>query len=80
MNVLLDQLDISWLDPDPSMTLDILNIILTFVKSFDVNEDVVKTVDEIDDEGALTKLIIGETCTCYKAERLSIKVSYLMPT
>jgi hypothetical protein len=35
MSVLLDQLDISWLDPDKSVTLEILQIISTFVMSFE---------------------------------------------
>ena len=34
MSVLLDQLDISWLNPDKSVTLEILQIISTFVESF----------------------------------------------
>ena len=34
MFVLLDQLDISWLNPDKSVTLEILQIISTFVESF----------------------------------------------
>ena len=42
MSVLLDQLDISWLDPDQSVTLDILKIISTFVQSF-IGTSVVKT-------------------------------------
>jgi hypothetical protein len=37
MTVLLDQLDISWMDTDTSVTLDILKIISTFVDSFKVN-------------------------------------------
>ena len=65
MNVLLDQLDISWLDPDPTTTLDILNIILTFVKSFE--SDKVENVkianvdkDDGDGEGVLARLILGK--------------------
>ncbi len=62
MDVLLGQLDISWLDPDPATTLDILNIILTLVNSFQ-DEHVEEPPhrgddDDEEEEGALTKLVL----------------------
>ena len=62
MDVLVGQLDLSWLDPDPTTTLDILNIILTFVESFQHADDQqAKKVDERsggEDRGVLTRLVL----------------------
>ena len=63
MDVMVRQLDLSWLDPDPTTTLDILNIILTFVESFDLAEgkEKLKEVDELRDgadRGVLTRLTL----------------------
>jgi len=61
MSVLLDQLDISWLDPDQSVTREILSIILTFVLSFQKKgkDEKIESVQRSDD-GILTKMIEGK--------------------
>lgn len=58
---LLDQLDLSWLHPNKSLTTKILRIILIFVQSFEATHEpllkIESEVDFVDEPGSLTKFI-----------------------
>ena len=67
---LLVQLDLSWTDPEAPLTIQILEILLIFVKSFEAVKSEDKENTEINKEaewkernfekGALTQLVLGE--------------------
>ena len=80
MSVLLDQLDISWLDPDKSVTREILAIILTFVLSFKkIGKEEKREKESVEccDDGILTKMIEGKKS---KLKILSLITDYWSST
>ena len=65
INVLLKQLDISWMDTDVSLTQEILNIIAIFVtnlnrKKLQQQQDFSSDAEKISKCGRMTKMIKGK--------------------